>query len=114
MKVVSDTHLRDPQRGDFWHEMFNPVCVVLEVLPYSLILCRKIRALPPDKWTWDLAQRESMSREAFKKWLSYVSNVPGTWAHVIPRHHAWACKREPEQLCFEWAPRARGSEEALY
>ena len=104
MKVVSDTHLRDPQPGDYWHEMFSPVCVVLEVLPHCIVLCRKIQALPQDKWTWNLAQRETMSRTEFKKWLSYSHSVPGTWAQVIPRHHAWACATgAPEQLSFDFA-----------
>ena len=103
MKVVSDTHLRDPQRGDFWHEMFAPICVVLDVRPHSLTLCRKVQAVKQDKWTWDLSKKENMSRELFRRWLSYDS-IPGTWCHVIPRHHLWACDEgAPEQLSFDFA-----------
>lgn len=84
----SEAAMQNPQTGDYWNEMFCPVCVVVDVRQDSLVICRKTKWFPNDKWSWDLSELTWMPRAEFRSWLSYDS-IPGYWASVFPRSHLW-------------------------
>lgn len=82
-------HLDHPQVGDFWHEMYSPVCEVVEVREgyvaiahYTTSRGAKVvedggaQFIQGSKPHWK-------SLASFRRWLSY-SNIEGTWADVIP------------------------------
>ena len=105
MERESREHLLNPKAGDYWHEMFTPICVVLEVGADVLTLCRSIEAVK-DGWTWNLTKRETKTRREFAKWLSYESIPDKTWCHVISEHHLWAVeefKRLTAAALAEWS-----------
>lgn len=82
-------HAKNPQPGDYWHEMYVPVCVVLAVAAGVVIYCEKARDVGDDKWTWDLRSRSTKTLEEFDRWLAYGS-IAGYWASVEPEAHKWA------------------------
>ncbi|MEX3914816.1 hypothetical protein AB4Y43_01025 [Paraburkholderia sp. BR10872] len=84
MKALNEAHLQEPQVGDMWEEMCNWVCVVLDVTPDTVTICRKKKAESSQWWSWDLAEAEELTRAEFRAWLSYGC-IPGTWAYVHAR-----------------------------
>lgn len=83
---LNDKHLDDPQPGDYWHEMFCGICVILKRIRNQVVLCRTKKSIDKDHWTWDLDRLEIMTLDDFKAWLSYNS-IPGCWCDVCPKYH---------------------------
>ena len=83
-------HLENPEPGDYWHEMLTPICVVLGVTPTEVLICKEREYLPGDRWTWDLGKIVKMSKEDFRKWLTYDTDCSKTWCRVRPGAHKWA------------------------
>jgi len=79
--VKEDEHARNPQVGDYWHEMYVPVCKVVGVTPEHVLLWTEV-IVEGDGWRWR-EEVKRMTREEFRRWLSYES-MPGYWARVIP------------------------------
>lgn len=91
---LADKHATDPQPGDYWHEMYTPVCVVLGVAAGMVIYCENTKPASPNTWTWDLSVRQAKSLEDFKRMLEYGPSVPGRYyANVEPELHKWVLKR---------------------
>lgn len=86
----SHEHLRNPRPGDYWHEMYVPICVVLEVGTDVVTLCKSTKEVDSGHWTWNLGERAFIARSAFRRWLSYESIPDKTWCHVLPEQHLWA------------------------
>ena len=82
-------HATHPEPGDYWHEMFCPVLVVLKVTNESVTYCEKRKSARPDHWTWDLSETKRVWREDFRKRLEYQSAQMKDkfWAWVAPRCH---------------------------
>jgi|PlaIllAssembly_1097288.scaffolds.fasta_scaffold20556_2 hypothetical protein len=92
----------NPQVGDYWNEMFSPICVVVKtdttllIRPRSstpiavgtITICKKTKEVDADSWTWDLSVLETMTVDAFREWLSYGS-IPGYWAMCCGSRHTW-------------------------
>jgi hypothetical protein len=89
-KERAEAHINEPCVGDYWHETFCPVCVVLSVSDFRLVICKHTTAFD-DGWTWALDNRTDISRDEFKQWLAYKS-IPGYWADVAPRAHKWVAE----------------------
>jgi hypothetical protein len=86
-------HLIDPEVGDYWNEMFTPICVVLGRVGDSVVICRTTKDVGPDHWTWDTTRIETKTLAEFRDWLSYKGDGPlreQAWASVVPGAHAWA------------------------
>src|SRR6478609_2151856 len=84
-------HLSRPQVGDYWHEMFAPVCVVVGKTDTTVTICKNTKSVDDEHWTWNTLKIEVMSLDDFKKWLCYESDSmkDKTWCHVIPEAHKW-------------------------
>lgn len=78
-------HLESPQPGDYWHDMYSPVCVVLGVLHGAVVFIEKT-VESGDGWFWDLESRSCKTLPEFSEWLRYTTN-DRTWAIVIPGGH---------------------------
>lgn len=85
-------HLFDPKVGDYWNEMFTPICVVLGRVGDSVLVCKTPKDVDGEHWTWDLARVETMTLAAFGAWLSYKGEAMRgkTWCSVEPGAHEWA------------------------
>ena len=81
-------HSLNPQPGDYWHEMLVPQCVVVFVDEDVVGIVDKTKDAGPGNWTWDLSSLHSVSREEFRTKFEW-DNIPGHWARVEPRSHAW-------------------------
>lgn len=93
-------HLADPQIGDYWHEMYIPVCVVVGRGNDSVILCTKTKEVDSEHWTWDLGHIETRPLDDFAKWLKYKSKGMGdrTWCSVVPESQKWVREAAVEVL----------------
>ncbi len=87
-QALNAQHLECPRPGDYWHEMFMPICVVLSASDDCICLCSKTTSVEGNRWTWDLTETRTLSKKEFSKWLSYTA-IPGTWARVMPEAHSW-------------------------
>jgi len=84
MKRVSQEHAESPMVGDYWHEMFTPIVVILDVRGEWLTICRKRKEVDLQHWEWDLEHEEDIRAHELFEWLSYKS-IPGYWANVAPQ-----------------------------
>lgn len=88
-KELNERHAVKPKPGDYWHEMFCPICVVLEIDDDCIIYCDKTKPTDEQHWTWDLEKTDIKTVDEFKEWLSY-GTIPGFWCDVLPEQHLWA------------------------
>src|SRR5690349_9556396 len=87
MLKVDEKYVADPQPGDFWHEMYSPYCVVIDVDKKRGVvwICQKKKDVDADHWTWDLDTVEKVSMGMFKGIVKYANVAPG--AHLwVPAH----------------------------
>ena len=101
-RALAEQHARQPIVGDYWHEMFIPVCVVIEVVAGFVLICKDIIECDDGKWTWDLNVLTFMHGEDFYAWLHY-GRIDGCWADVEPKGHPWVCnyvKALPRERVF--------------
>lgn len=78
-------HIENPELGDYWHERFSGVCVVLKVTEDTVTISRKKVDVDEDHWTFILEEAETLSLKEFKEFLTYASNRSKCWADVFPR-----------------------------
>jgi hypothetical protein len=81
-------HANNPEVGDYWHEMYAPMFIVLAVDNTSIICGASTIPSGPDCWTWDVAKTQRMSRSVFRSRLEYQTIQDRFWCSVIPRGHA--------------------------
>lgn len=83
-------HARNPQPGDYWHEMYCPVLVVLDVDKGKglITICKDIiYNSKEDTWRWNLNKTEIMPLGFLATYLAYSGDPSkGLWARVIPGH----------------------------
>jgi hypothetical protein len=62
----AEYYKHNPEKGHYWWaEHFNPVLVVLAVLPSHVVVSRKTVDVGNNKWSWDVAKCDLMSRKDF-------------------------------------------------
>jgi len=87
---LNQKHAAKPEPGDYWHEMFCPLLVVIAVSHGLVIYHRAQKDVENNKWTWDLSKpHESKRLDEFYKWLEY-DTIPGRfWVRCEPGAHKW-------------------------
>jgi hypothetical protein len=95
MKRQSQEHRIEPKIGDYWHEMFTPILVVVGVTDDAVSVC-KPKSVDHNHWTWDMDKIERMTRDAFAKYVTYEgcgttaeSLKDKCWCDVVPEAHPW-------------------------
>lgn len=102
---MDEQHFVSPEPGDFWHEMYSPVFIVLAVEDGSVTICEKTKAVyeeldqtmvmrsyenPEDPavkkyfsrprknvgYTFDVNETKTVSRSEFEKMLKCYSSMP--------------------------------------
>lgn len=86
--AIDGMHAADPKPGDYWHEMFNGIALVIDAGKFFVVYLSKKKDVDQNHWTWDTNHVEVKSRDEFKKMLSY-GTIPGTWASVVPNSKGW-------------------------
>ena len=81
-------HRKKPQAGDYWHEMFCPVLLVLDVGPRCVVFLEKKKDVDGRRWTWDTKDISALSPKQFAKRITY-STMDKTWCDVVPDHAEW-------------------------
>lgn len=87
---INNFHLRNPKPGDYWQEMFCPVCVVIDASEFAVTICETKKDVDDGQyWTWDVSQLKTMSHYDFRKKLCYTSEdlKHKTWCDVLPERH---------------------------
>jgi len=80
----AEQHATHPEPGDYWHEMFYPIYLVVAADAFHVWYLHKQKSVDKDHWTWDLDQIEVKPIAEFKRSLEYGS-IPGYSANVYPR-----------------------------
>lgn len=96
-EALNQKHLLDPMIGDYWHDMFTPIYVVVSVGKESIVVCRSTIDVDKSHWTWDVSKTERMTKPEFRKKLLY-SSMPKTWATVVPTGMKWVRQMWREEL----------------
>lgn len=90
---LNDQHLDNPQVGDYWHDCFTPILVVVGHFRNKVVICKTTKAgASKDRWTWDLDCLELTTSEEMRSGLTYGSNrrlAGRCWARVEPEAHKW-------------------------
>lgn len=83
-------HAIYPEPGDYWHEMFCPIRVVLAVTPETVTICETTKSTDKDHWTWDLSATKKILKEEFANGIRYKSEAMKHKfsCDVVPRGHA--------------------------
>lgn len=105
MKPLYDKNLQSathPKIGDYWHDMYCPVTVVVSVTEEHVFICEKTKDVDDQHWTWDLDKITSYTRADFLQRHRYgrIGNPEFIatdsadiknefWADVIPEAHVW-------------------------
>lgn len=95
-------HALDPEVGDYWQEMFMPICVVVDATQFSVTVCDKTKSVGENRWTWDISKLEVYSREDFGNRYRYgncsaeafkatdTDDIKNRfWCNVAPGAHKW-------------------------
>lgn len=95
-------HAKNPCVGDYWHEMFVPQRVVVDVTKFAVVTCESTKDVGNDKWTWDLSKLKSYTRKQFLESGRYGSgdkdfvptddfeNIKNCFiGNVEPKCHKW-------------------------
>ena len=92
-------HIDSPEEGDYWHEMFSPVLVVLKIEKEVVTYCDVIKDKGDSGWTWNLDYISKTPLILFKKRLCYdvgafaeKLDCRKTWCDVLPHNHHWAAE----------------------
>ncbi len=85
-------HAKNPQPGDYWHEMLCPILVVLKATKFQVWVCEERKDTSDGYWTWDLIQTKILTRKTFEANLKYDTIDDKHWCSVIPKNQMWAVK----------------------
>ena len=96
MKAKSMEHLDNPESGDYWHEMFSPVLVVVAVHPYGLVICDKIVDVDDKHWAFDLDHTRLVPHGYLRERFTYETMPDKTWCDVMPRKMEEVCEEYQE------------------
>lgn len=84
---LEQKHIDNPQEGDYWHDFFCPILLVVEVLKNNRIkICEDTIDHPTDKNArkFNLKKVKAVPKSYLKQKLSYHTKKGGYWARVIP------------------------------
>ena len=86
---INMAHLDNPMPGDYWHEMFSPVALVITVVEGFVIfkkLCGGgLKELPDGKLSAEGIEPIAWTLKEFRKYMTYSSMSDKTWADVMPQ-----------------------------
>ena len=98
-ELYNRAHAEYPQVGDYWHEMYCPYFMVLEVLENHVIICEKTKQVDNNHWTFDLDECKLISKEKLEKRVKY-STMDKFVADVVPRNRLYPLVDEWRQRFF--------------
>lgn len=87
---INTRHRLDPKVGDYWHEMFSGIMVVVGRTEDAVIVCDKKRSTPDGGWFWDTTTTRKFTLEEFSAYPTYVGLSPTSimkdkcWCDVVP------------------------------
>jgi hypothetical protein len=64
-------HAKNPQVGDFWHEIFSPYFLVVEITKYGIIVLDKTRPVDKDHYIFDETKPRVMTLDDLYKMVTY-------------------------------------------
>lgn len=88
--TLNQRHLLNPELGDYWHEMFCPILVVVDLYDNVVRCLEKKKAAGQGHWTWDVDKVSEYNKSEFAAKLRYGGDgdlANKTWCDVSPRGH---------------------------
>jgi hypothetical protein len=82
-------HALNPEPGDYWHEMFTPIMVVLDVTSMHVVICDGTKPADKDRWSWDYKKIKCLTRKEFNMKPRYDSPklIDHFHCDVMPNAH---------------------------
>ena len=74
--LLNDRGANNPEVGDYWVEMYDPVCLVIAVSDNYVRILEHLKFPRPGKWTWDIDRSRILTRGEFAVLHRYESR-PG-------------------------------------
>jgi hypothetical protein len=88
-RLLNREHAKSPQIGDYWHERFVPILVIVSRSDTNLVVCKTRRDLKDrESWTWELSKLERMTIDELEKYVKY-STMDEYWCDVVLGAHQW-------------------------
>lgn len=80
-KADNEIAAKDPQPGDYWSEMFCPVCLVVGRKENKVFIYENYKPIDKGYWSWDT---EKVSEYDIKDFQSKISHetIDGYWCDV--------------------------------
>lgn len=78
-------HVKKPQVGDFWHEMFCPYFLVVEVTKHGIIVLDKTKPVDEGHYTFDEKQPKVMTLDDLYKAVTYETMRDKFVADCMPK-----------------------------
>jgi hypothetical protein len=80
-------HADKPRRGDYWHECFCPILIVIESTKHSVTYVDETKAVDKDHFTFDPQGVKTITRKEFAKKMRYSSENLNhkCWGMVEPK-----------------------------
>ena len=66
-KLLNEKHFNYPEIGDYWHEMFCPYFIVLDIFQDKFWICDIRKEVDKDHWTWDLEKSKLVDKSYFNR-----------------------------------------------
>ena len=82
---LNEQHVKKPRVGDFWHEMFFPYFLVVEVTKYGLIVLDKTKEVDEHHYTFDETKPRVMTKQELRNAVTYTTMRDKFVANVIPK-----------------------------
>ena len=89
MKITDEIHKNNPKVGDYWHEMFSPYHVVVDVNKFYVAVCDSTKRVNNSSWTWDTSKPlKFYTRDEYYNLHKYGTQ-DGWPCSVVPEGHKW-------------------------
>lgn len=84
---LNEKHATNPMPGDYWHEMFTPIAVVLDVVGDTVVFCRNTESSGTNHWRWNHKLSERLPKATFAHLFRYETMPDKFHADVVPQGH---------------------------
>lgn len=84
---LNEEHVKNPQIGDFWHEMFGPYFLVVGIVTSGVIVLDEIIFISKNHYKFDETKPKFISLESLKERVTYPTMRDKFVANVMVKKY---------------------------
>lgn len=84
---LNEEHVKNPQIGDFWHEMFIPYFLVVEIVTSGVIVLDETISISESHYKFDETKPKFISLESLKERVTYPTMRDKFVANVMVKKY---------------------------